>query len=216
MSKRSGSALAVLAAALLSLPSIPAAAQISLGSVQSFGALGGSTVTNTGVSTVNGDVGVSPGSAVTGFPPGIIVGGTTHLNDAVALQAQNDLTTAYNNIATTPCTVDLTGQNLGGLTLTPGVYCFDTSAQLTGTLSLNALGNPDALFLFKIGSTLTTASGSTVTVINGGSSCDSGRSAARPPSGPAPRSPATFWRSPASPSPPAPTPPAGSWPATVR
>ncbi len=148
-------------------------AQISLGTAQNFGVLGGSTVTNTGATTVNGNVGVSPGSAVTGFPPGVVVGGAIHSNDAVAQQAQNDLTTAYNNIATTPCTVDLTGQNLGGLTLTPGVYCFSTSAQLTGALTLDALGNANALFLFKTGSTLTTASNSSVTVINnGGSSCN--------------------------------------------
>jgi len=165
--------LAILAlAASLFAPS-PAFAQISLGTAQNFGVLGGSTVTNTGATTVNGNVGVSPGSAVTGFPPGVVVGGAIHSNDAVAMQAQNDLTTAYNNIAATPCTVDLTGQNLGGLTLTPGVYCFSSSAQLTGALTLDALGNANALFLFKIGSTLTTASSSTVTVINnGGSSCN--------------------------------------------
>lgn len=155
------------------LASSTAFAQISLGTAQNFGVLGGSTVTNTGATTVNGNVGVSPGSSVTGFPPGVVVGGAIHSNDAVAMQAQNDLTTAYNNIATTPCTVDLTGQNLGGLTLTPGVYCFSTSAQLTGALTLDALGNANALFLFKTGSTLTTASNSSVTVINnGGSSCN--------------------------------------------
>lgn len=159
-------------AALLVLLSIPAAAQIALGTAQNFGVLGGSAVTNTGATTVNGNVGVSPGTSVTGFPPGVVVGGAIHSNDAVAMQAQNDLTTAYNNIASTPCTVDLTGQNLGGLTLTPGVYCFSSSAQLTGALTLDALGNPNALFLFKIGSTLTTASSSSVTVINGGSACN--------------------------------------------
>ncbi len=159
-------------AAFLFSPS-PACAQISLGTAQNFAVLGGSTVTNTGATTVNGNVGVSPGSAVTGFPPGTVVGGAIHSNDAVAMQAQNDLTTAYNNIASTPCTVDLTGQNLGGLTLTPGVYCFTSSAQLTGALTLDALGNANALFLFKIGSTLTTATSSSVTVINnGGSSCN--------------------------------------------
>jgi hypothetical protein len=157
----------------MSLLTLPAFAQISLGTAQSFGVLGGSTVTNTGATNVNGNVGVSPGSAVTGFPPGVTTGGSIHLNDAVAIQAQSDLTTAYNNIAGTPCNVDLTGQNLGGLTLTPGVYCFASSAQLTGALTLNALGNANALFLFKIGSTLTTATGSSVTVINnGGSSCN--------------------------------------------
>ena len=161
------------AVAVLLATAGPVAAQISLGTAQNFGVLGGSTVTNTGATSVNGNVGVSPGTAVTGFPPGVVIGGSIHSNDAVAQQAQNDLTTAYNNIASTPCTADLTGQNLGGLTLTPGVYCFSSSAQLTGALTLDALGNANALFLFKIGSTLTTASGSSVTVINnGGSSCN--------------------------------------------
>jgi hypothetical protein len=165
--------LTIMALAMFLFAPSQASAQISLGTAQNFGVLGGSTVTNTGATTVNGNVGVSPGSAVTGFPPGIVVGGAIHSNDAVAMQAQNDLTTAYNNIAATPCTVDLTGQNLGGLTLTPGVYCFSSSAQLTGALTLDALGNANALFLFKMGSTLTTASGSSVTVINnGGSSCN--------------------------------------------
>jgi hypothetical protein len=173
MNRKLTSAWTAFSAAFLLFISIPAAAQVSLGTAQNFGVLGGSAVTNTGATTVNGNVGVSPGSAVSGFPPGVVVGGAIHSNDAVAMQAQNDLTTAYNNIAATPCTVDLTGQNLGGLTLTPGVYCFASSAQLTGALTLDALGNPNALFLFKIGSTLTTASGSSVTVINnGGSSCN--------------------------------------------
>jgi hypothetical protein len=165
-----------LAQFLLLVPT-PASAQISLGTAQNFGVLAGSTATNTGATTVNGNVGVSPGSAVTGFPPGVIIGGAIHSNDAVAMQAQNDLTTAFNNIAATPCNVDLTGQVLGQpplTTLTPGVYCFTTSAQLTGALTLDAQGNPNALFLFKIGSTLTTASASSVTVINngGGNSCN--------------------------------------------
>jgi len=172
MNSKCGSGLVSLCATLLLLVSSSAAAQISLGTAANFGVLSGSTTTNTGATTVNGNVGVSPGSAVTGFPPGVVVGGAIHSNDAVAMQAQNDLTTAYNNIAATPCTVDLTGQNLGGLTLTPGVYCFSSSAQLTGALTLDALGNPNALFLFKIGSTLTTASASSVTVINGGSACN--------------------------------------------
>lgn len=89
----------------------PALAQISLGTSQSFGVLAGSSVTNTGATTVNGNLGVSPGTSVTGFPPGTVSGGTIHLSDAVAIQAQSDLTTAYNAIAGTACTVDLTGQN---------------------------------------------------------------------------------------------------------
>jgi hypothetical protein len=173
MQGRTTSRRTLFFAALLLVAATPLAAQISLGTAQNFGVLGGSAVTNTGATSVNGNVGVSPGSSVTGFPPGVVVGGAIHSNDAVAMQAQNDLTTAYNNIASTPCTVDLTGQDLGGLVLTPGVYCFSTSAQLTGALTLNALGNANALFLFKIGSTLTTASGSSVSIINnGGNSCN--------------------------------------------
>ncbi|HTG35897.1 MAG TPA: IPTL-CTERM sorting domain-containing protein [Thermoanaerobaculia bacterium] len=140
--------------------------------LSTFAVLGGSTVTNTDTpTTVNGNLGVSPGSAVTGFPPGIVTGGTIHAADAVAAQAQTELTTVYNSLANTPCDTDLTGQNLGGLTLTPGVYCFSTSAQLTGTLTLDAQGNPNALFIFQIGSTLTTASTASVLLINGGSDC---------------------------------------------
>ena len=144
----------------------------SLGSAQSFAVLGGSTVTNTGPTTITGDLGVSPGSAVTGFPPGQVSGGAIHAADAVALAAQNSVTTAYNSLTSQACTLDLTGQDLGGKTLTPGVYCFSSSAQLTGILTLNAGGNAGAVFIFKIGSTLTTASGSSVAVINGGSPCN--------------------------------------------
>ena len=137
-----------------------------------FAVLAGSTVTNTATPTVvTGDLGVSPGSAVTGFPPGIVVTGTIHSADAVATQAQSDLTTLYNSLEGTVCNTDLTGQDLGGKTLTPGVYCFSTSAQLTGTLTLDAQGDPLAVFLFKIGSTLTTASAASVLLINRASSC---------------------------------------------
>jgi type VI secretion system secreted protein VgrG len=140
--------------------------------LRSFAVLGGSTVTNTATPTVvTGNLGVSPGSAVTGFPPGIVVGGTIHAADAVAAQAQNELTTLYNNLVNTACNTDLTGQDLGGKTLTPGVYCFSSSAQLTGPLTLDAQGNPNAVFIFKIGSQLTTASASSVLLINSGSSC---------------------------------------------
>lgn len=164
--------LQIIAAAALLIAAGSASAQApSLGTAASFGVLGGSTVTNTGPTVVIGDLGVSPGTAITGFPPGV-VNGTIHVNDAVAQQAQNDVTTAYNALAALPCGTVLTGQDLGGLTLTPGVYCFATSAQLTGTLTLNAQGNPAAQFIFQIGSTLTTASNSRVMLINGGQSCN--------------------------------------------
>ena len=150
---------------LASAPTLAATAP-SLGTAQSFAVLGGSTVTNTGATVITGDLGVSPGSAVTGFPPGVVTGGAIHSADAVALQAQGDVVTAYNNLAGQPVTSTLTGQDLGGLTLTPGVYHFDSSAQLTGTLNLDAQGDPNAVFIFQVGSALTTASNSSVQVIN--------------------------------------------------
>jgi protocatechuate 3,4-dioxygenase beta subunit len=145
---------------------------VNLGTAGNFAVLSGQTITNTDPSVISGNVGLSPGTAVTGFPPGTVNNGTIHTADAVASQAQIDLTTAYNAVAGEAVTSDLTGQNLGGLTLTPGVYHFSSSAQLTGVLTLNAEGNPDAEFDFQIGSTLTTASNSSVVMINGGIPCD--------------------------------------------
>jgi hypothetical protein len=146
------------------------AAPITLGTAGNFSVLAGTTVTNTGPSVMDGGhVGVSPGSAITGMPPGSVVPPYTfHAADAVALQAQNDLTTAWNTAAGLAPTQNLTGQDLGGLTLLPGVYFFSSSAQLTGTLTLDAQGDPDAQFVFQIGSTITTASNSSVVTINGG------------------------------------------------
>ncbi|MFZ2312607.1 MAG: ice-binding family protein, partial [Methylobacter sp.] len=164
----------------------PASAVQFLHSAQSFAVLGASTVTNTGPTTIWGNVGVYPGPSISGFqiPPantvvegpgstGLIDGpglaaGTIYISHAVAQLAQIDALTAYNILKGLPATSNLTGQDLGGLTLTPGVYHFDDSAQLTGTLILDAQGDPNALFVFQIGSTLTTASSSVVNVINGG------------------------------------------------
>lgn len=144
----------------------------SLGTAQGFAVVAGSAVTNTGPTTLSGDLGVSPGTSVTGFPPGLLLIGAIHAADSVALSAQNAVTVAYNALAGEPCTQDLTGQDLGGLTLTPGVYCFTSSAQLTGNLTLDGQGNPAAVFIFKMGSTLTTASGSSVTLIGNASACN--------------------------------------------
>ena len=140
---------------------------VDLGAADPFAVLAGSTVTNTGATNLQGNLGVSPGTAITGFPPGS-VSGTTNPGDAIAAQAQVDLGTAYLFAAVQPGGTSLTGQDLGGLTLTPGVYNFTSSAQLTGTLTLNAQGNPNAVFIFQIGSTLTTASNSSVVFSNGG------------------------------------------------
>ncbi len=164
--------IAALLAAPGAMASPSAQTAPGLGSAASFAVLGGQTVTNTGPTTINGDLGVSPGTAITGFPPGIVTGGATHAADAVALQAQSDVTTAYDALAGQACTGHLTGRDLGGMTLTSGVYCFSSSAQLTGELTLDAEGNSNAVFIFQIGSKLTTASNSSVRMINGGSDCN--------------------------------------------
>jgi Ice-binding-like/PEP-CTERM motif len=139
---------------------------VNLGTAGTYGVLAGSTVTNTGSSVINGDLGVSAGCAITGFPPGIVHGATNACN-AASGQAQNDLTTAYNQAMSMSRTDTLTGQDLGGQSLTHGVYFFATSAQLTGTLTLNNNGNRNAVFIFQIGSTLTTASSSSIVFTNG-------------------------------------------------
>ncbi len=136
-----------------------------LGSACSFAVLGASAVTNTGNTVLYGDLGVYPGTSITGFPPGI-VNGTIYDGDAVAMQAQADALAAYNYLQGLPSNVNLTGQNLGGLELTPGVYTFNSSAQLTGALTINWEGLSNQLVVFQIGSTLTTASASMVLGIN--------------------------------------------------
>jgi hypothetical protein len=154
-----------LALSFLLLPLLALSAyadSINLGTAGSYAVLAGSTVTNTGSSVLTGNLGVWPGTAVTGFPPGMVIGGTIHAGDAAAAQAQGDLTTAYNAAMSLSPTATLTGKDLGNMVLTPGVYFFASSAQLTGKLTLNNLGNPNAVFVFQIGSTLTTASGSSV------------------------------------------------------
>jgi hypothetical protein len=167
----------VLAAALLCAALVPVVAQasaVNLGTVSPFVVLGGSTVTNTGPSVLNGDLGLAPGTSLTGFGLPAVVNGATHANDAVASQAQADLTTAYDVAAGQPVSPgnNLTGTDLGSRTLTAGAYGFSTSAQLTGALTLDAQGNPNAQFVFVIGSTLTTASASSVILTNGASPCN--------------------------------------------
>ncbi len=153
-------------AVLLCLPSL-GIAQTGLGSAASYTVLAGSAITNTGATNITGDVGVSPGTAITGLPVSQPTGGTIHAGDAVAAQAKADLATAYASLAGMPCTVTMSGVDLGGQTLGPGVYCFASSAGLTGTLNLDAHGDANAVFVFQIGSTLTTAGGSSVILSNG-------------------------------------------------
>lgn len=165
----------LIAAFLAAAPFHEALAQVapSLGTAQNFAVLAGLAVTNTGPTIITGDLGIHPGTAVTGFPPGIVIGGTIHAADAVALQAQNDTTTAYVNLAGQAChTAFGVPTDIGGMTLVPGVYCFSSSAQLTGALTLDAGGNPDAVWVFKVASTLTTASNSSVLLIHGGQPCN--------------------------------------------
>jgi hypothetical protein len=139
---------------------------VPLGTAANFAVLAASTITNTGATTINGDLGLSPGTSVTGFPPGQ-VNGTVYTADAVAVQAQNDLTVAYNNAATQPVTATI-GTELGGTTETPGVYNSAAGTfGITGTLTLDAQGNPNAVFIFQAASTLITASASNVVLVNG-------------------------------------------------
>jgi hypothetical protein len=162
--------VSVLALALLAGTALAAQPPVGLGTADSYAVLAGQTVTNTGPSTINGDLGVTPGAAITGFPPGT-VNGTVHAADAVALQAQSDLTTAYNDAAgrTPPAAVPA---DLGGLTLTGGVYKSASALQLTGALTLDAQGDPNTVFIFQAASTLITASASRVNLINGAQPCN--------------------------------------------
>lgn len=166
-----GFALALLLVAT-SAPASAAQPPVGLGTAASFAVLAGTTVTNTGPSVIGGDVGVSPGSAVTGFPPGTVNNGTVHAADAVSLQAQNDLTTAYDDAAGRGPVVDKTSQDLGGSTLVPGVYNAASAMALTGTVTLDAQGDPNAVFVFQAGSTLITASSSTVALVGGTQACN--------------------------------------------
>ena len=134
-------------------------APVVLGAAGNYGVLAGSTVTNTGPTSVTGDLGVSPNSAVTGFPPGTLVG-TMHAGDSTSATAEADLTTAYNDAAgRTLCAITVAG-NLGGRTLTPGLYVSTSSLEITsGDLTLDARGDSSAVFIFRMASTLTTTSG---------------------------------------------------------
>jgi hypothetical protein len=162
--------------AMFSFAAVPAAASaaVNLATVQPFVVLGGSTVTNTGPSVLNGDLGVAPGTELEGFGLPAVVNGATHNNDGVAQQAKLDLATAYDVAAgePSPPSKDMTGIDLGSKTLLAGVYNFSSSAQLTGQLTLDAQGDPNAEFIFQIGSTLTTASASSVILTNGASPCN--------------------------------------------
>ena len=161
--RQKGGILKTFSILLLSTACCFAQANVPLGTAGNFAVLASSTVTNTGSSVIAGDVGVFPGSAITGFPPGVVTPpATINAGDAIADTAQSGLTLAYMNASTQASTQNLTGQDLGGKTLGPGVYTFSSVAQLTGILTLSGTG----FYIFQIGSTLTTASGSVVAAIN--------------------------------------------------
>jgi hypothetical protein len=145
----------------------------SLGTARTFAVLAGMTITNTGVTTaIVGDVGISPGTALVGLTAGQVTG-TIYLGGAVAMQAEADLTTAYNNLSGRPCTHDMTSIDLGGKTLPPGVYCFASSAaQMVGDLTLDGVGDPNAVWIFQIASTLTISTNLSTVMIRSGNACN--------------------------------------------
>ena len=144
---------------------------VLLGSAANFSVLAGSGITNTGPTTIYGDVGTFPTTSETGFDSVTIIG-TNHMGDAVTQQAKTDLVTAYNDAAgRTPVTTVPT--ELGGTTLTPGVYNSESGTfGITGTLTLDGQGDPNAVFIFQTASTLITATGSVVSLINGAHACN--------------------------------------------
>ena len=170
------SVVSIVAGSLLITSSVFAASQptVNLGTSKTFAVLAGTTVTNTGATTFSGtaggDLGLYPGTSITN-EVGITKTGTTHLTDAVAQTAQNDLTTAYNDAAGRTVTSTVSA-DLGGQTLVSGTYNSASSLGLTGTLTLDAQGDPNAVFVFQAGSTLTTASSSSVSLINGAQACN--------------------------------------------
>lgn len=161
--------LALLAVAMGSPSAAYAATQPRLGTLTSFAVVAGSAITNTGPSVVTGDLGLYPGTSATGFggaPNGTLVGASHIAPDAAAQAAQNDLVIAYNDAANAPSTSSLSG-DLGGKNLTPGVYTYGSSAQLTGPVTLNG----DGVYIFQVGSSLTTASDASVVLTGGAQAC---------------------------------------------
>ena len=178
MTRSSLGALATAACVTVLCGALPASAQVapSLGAAQSFAVLSGTaSVSNTGASVLNGDLGTSGLFGIVGFPPGSRTG-TTHNADALAGQAQLDAitapTSALINLQGQPCSDSAGATILGVATLLTGVHCFTSSLGLTGTLTLDAQGNPNAVFIIKVGSSLTSGAGSVVQLRNGAQACN--------------------------------------------
>lgn len=161
-----GTLVAVMAASIAGA----AATSVLLGTTESFAVLAGAGITNTGPTTIGGDIGTFPTTGITGSA-GMTVNGANHAGDAVTQQAKSDLVVAYDDAAAQGPTSP-TGTDLGGRTLVPGVYNSASSVGLTGTVTLDAGGDPSAVFVFQVGSSLTTASASRVALVNGAQSCN--------------------------------------------
>jgi hypothetical protein len=144
---------------------------VPLGSVATFAVLAATTVTNAGPTVVSGNLGVSPGTAITGFGPGIVENGSMYPGGPVAAQAQNDLALAYNNATGRSGAVPVAAE-LGGLTLTPGVYRAPTSEALTGNVTLDGQNDPNSVFIITIGTSFGVAANSSVTLVNGTDPCN--------------------------------------------
>ena len=171
--------LALFITLVMSAPiiSVAAEAPINLGSAGGFAILAGQTITNTGTTVINGDVGIAPGSSFTQGPA--VINGVIHINDAIAIQAKQDLTNAFND-AKGRLPETIIPAELGGTTLIPGYYVSSSgSFNLTGILTLDAGNDPNALFVFETASTLVTATASNVNLINGANSSQIGRASCR-------------------------------------
>jgi Ice-binding-like len=165
-------AAGAIALFIASQPAVAATAPVGLGTAGRFAVLAGTTVTNTGPSSISGDLGVSPGTAVTGFPPGHVFNGTIHRADGGAQNAQSDLTTAYNDAAGRSPTAKVPAFIGAGQTLAPGVYKASSSLEVGGSLTLDAHGDPNAVFIFQAPSTLITDSASSVTLTGDAQACN--------------------------------------------
>lgn len=164
-------ALSVTATMIVSSPDPDGEPKPSESIALSFAVLAGTTVTNTGPSVISGELGVSPGTAITGFPPGEVSNGSRHVADALALQAQTDLEAAYADAVGQDRPTELPS-DLGGMSLVPGLYKQATALSLTGTLTLDAKDDPSATFIFQTGFTLSTAANSTIELVNGAQACN--------------------------------------------
>jgi hypothetical protein len=161
--------LGSLTSLIFASSALGATATVGLGTAAPFSVLAGSTVTNTGPTTMFGDLGLAPGSSVTGEPH---VLGQTYIDDAVATEAKNALTTAYNGAAGRPANGSA-GTQLAGREFAPGVYDASKSLLLSsGSVTLNAEGDPNAVFIFQVGSTLITESNTSVSLVGDAQACN--------------------------------------------